>query len=64
MELKQGFSSEEGKGNVPKEIPESGLGNDFVGRKDAHAVDFGSRIRLGGEMAAHDLEFLEAHLRE
>lgn len=34
--------------DAPEEIPEPRLGNNFVGRKDAHAVDLGSRLGLGG----------------
>ena len=50
------------KDDAPQEIPESGLGDDFVWRKDAHAVYFGIRFRIGGEMATDDLVFLKSHL--
>jgi hypothetical protein len=43
------------KDDAPQEIPESGLGDDLIWRKDAHAVDFGIRFRFGGEMATDDL---------
>jgi len=29
-----------------KEVPEAGLGDDIVGSKDAHAVEFGCRVGL------------------
>lgn len=45
----------------PQKVPEARLGDNLVGRKDAHAIDFGSRFRLGGEMATDDLVFLDAH---
>jgi len=46
---------------LPQEVPESRLGNNFIGRKDAHAVDLGSRLRLTGQMAPDNLVFLERH---
>lgn len=46
--------------DVPKEIPETRLGHDFVGRKNAHAVDLGRGLVLGGQMPSYDLIFLEA----
>lgn len=49
--------------DTPQEVPEAGLGDDLVGREDAHTVNLGGRIMLGGEMAADDLEFLETHSR-
>jgi hypothetical protein len=49
--------------NTPEEIPEPRLRDDFIRRKDAHTVDFGSRLGLRGQMTPDDLEFLKAHLR-
>jgi len=46
---------------APQEIPEAGLSNDLVGREDAHAVDFGSRVQLGGQVATDDLVFSKTH---
>ena len=46
-----------------KEVPEARLGDDFVGREDAHAVELGRGLRLGGEMATDDLIFFETHLQ-
>ena len=46
----------------PQEVPETRLGDDLVGREDAHTVDFWSGLRLSGEMATDDLVFLERHL--
>lgn len=43
-----------------EEVPETALSNNRVGRKDAHTVELGSRLRLGGQMAANDLVFLQA----
>ena len=48
--------------HVPEKIPEPRLGDDFIRRKDAHAVDFRCGVGFGGEMAPNDLEFLKAHL--
>jgi hypothetical protein len=48
---------------APQEIPESRLGNDIVGRKDAHTVYLGIGFMLRGEMATDDLIFDEAHLK-
>ena len=45
---------------LAEEVPEPRLGNDIVGRKNAHAVDLGGRVGLAGEVAADDLVFLEA----
>jgi hypothetical protein len=42
-----------------EEVPEARLGNDIVGGKDAHAVQFGRRVGLGGQMAPDDLVLLE-----
>lgn len=47
---------------VPQEIPETRLRNDFIGRKNAHAVNLGGGLSLSGEVATDDLEFLERHL--
>jgi len=49
------------KKSVPKEVPEARLGNDLVGRKDAHAVDFRGGVCLGGQVASDDLVFLKTH---
>ena len=49
---------------LAKVVPEAGLGDDFVGRKDTHAVDFGCWLMLGRKMAADNLVFLERHLLE
>lgn len=49
---------------APQEVPEARLGDDFIGRKNAHTVDLGSRVGLGGQMAPDDLVFLERHLAE
>ncbi len=35
-----------------QEVPEAGLGDDRVRRKDAHAVQAGVRVGLGGQSAA------------
>jgi len=43
-----------------KEVPEAGLGDNLVRRKDAHAVEAGSRVGLRGQMAPNDLVLLEA----
>ena len=46
-----------------KEVPEARLGDDFIGREDAHAVELGRGLRLCGEMATDDLVFFETHLQ-
>jgi hypothetical protein len=46
-----------------QEIPESGFGDHIIGSEDAHAVEFGGRVRLGRQMAADDLVFLETACR-
>jgi hypothetical protein len=46
---------------APQEIPKTRLRNDLVRCEDAHAVDFRSWVRLGGQVAADDLEFLKTH---
>lgn len=43
-----------------EEVPETALSNNRVGRKDAHTVELGGRLSLGGQMAANDLVFLQA----
>lgn len=48
--------------HAPQEVPETGLGDDLIGRKDAHAEDLGRGVLLGWQMAADDLVFLERHL--
>ncbi len=47
--------------HVPQEIPEARLGDDLIGRKNAHAVDLGGRLCLGGQVPSNDLIFGEAH---
>lgn len=42
-----------------KEIPETGLGNNLIGREDAHAIEGGAGVSLGGQMAPNDLVFLK-----
>lgn len=42
-----------------QEVPETGLGNDLIGGKDAHAVELGGGVALGGQMAANDLVLLK-----
>ena len=43
-----------------EEVPEAGFGDDGVGCEDAHAVEFGGRVGVGGEVSADDLVFVEA----
>jgi hypothetical protein len=43
-----------------KEVPEAGFGDHGVGCEDAHAVEFGGGVGVGGEVAANDLVFVEA----
>lgn len=38
-----------------QEVPEPGLGHDGVGRKDAHAVELGRGVGLGGQVTPDDL---------
>lgn len=38
-----------------EEVPEARLGNNCVGSKDAHAVQLGGRVCLGGQVAPDDL---------
>ena len=47
--------------SLPEEVPEAGLGDDFVGREEAHAVQLGGAVRRGGQMPPDDLVFLERH---
>ena len=53
--------AQETRNNAPEEIPETGLRNNFIGSEDAHAVDLGRRVRLGGQMAPNNLVFMETH---
>lgn len=48
---------------IPKEVPEPRLCNNLVRCENAHTVDLGGRIRLGREMATHDLVFEKTHLQ-
>jgi hypothetical protein len=48
--------------SAPQEIPKSRLGDDLIGREDAHAVYLGIGLTLRGEMTTDDLIFDEAHL--
>ena len=43
-----------------QEIPEAGLGDHSVGCEDAHSVEFGGWVRVGGQVAPDNLVFLEA----
>lgn len=47
---------------LAKKVPETALGDDLIGRKDAHAVDLGCWVVGGRQMAPDDLELLVAHL--
>ena len=58
MRRKLGVSARD----VPHEVPETRLGDDLIGRKNAHAVDLGGGLILGGEVTADDLVFVERHL--
>lgn len=42
-----------------EEVPETGLGDDIVGSKDAHAVQLGSWVGVRGQVAPNDLVFDE-----
>jgi len=42
-----------------KEVPESRLGHDIVGRKDTHAVELWRWVCLRGQVAPNDLVFLK-----
>ena len=48
--------------SAPQEIPEPRLGNDLIGRENAHAVYLGIGLTLRGEMTTDDLIFDKAHL--
>jgi hypothetical protein len=50
--------------DAPQEVPEARLGDNFIGREDAHAVNLGVGLTLSGEMATDDLVFLERHLED
>ena len=52
-----------GDWDVPQEVPETRLGNDLVGRKYTHTVDFGGGLMLAGQVAAEDLVLRERHLQ-
>jgi hypothetical protein len=43
-----------------QEVPETGLCDNGVGSKDAHPVELGGRVGLGGQVAANDLVFRKA----
>lgn len=43
-----------------EEVPETALGNNRVGRKDAHTVELRSGLGVSGQMAPNDLVFLQA----
>lgn len=42
-----------------QEIPEARFGDHIVVREDAHAIQLRRRVRIGGQVAADDLVFLE-----
>lgn len=42
-----------------QEVPEARLGHNSVRRKDAHAVQLGRRVRLGGQVTPDDLVLVE-----
>ena len=46
---------------LAEEVPEAGLGNNFVGCEDAHAVELGGGLSIGGQVPADDLIFLDSH---
>lgn len=43
-----------------EEVPEAGLGDNIVGRKNPHAVKLGGRVGLAGEETSNDLVLLKA----
>lgn len=43
-----------------EEVPETALGDDIVGSEDAHAVELGGRVGVGGQVAPDDLVLLQA----
>lgn len=45
---------------LAKEVPESRLGDNLVGRKDAHAVKLRGGVGLAGQVTPDDLVFLKA----
>ena len=42
-----------------QEVPEARLGDDIIGGEDAHAVQLGGGVGLGGQVAANDLVLLK-----
>lgn len=44
---------------TPHEVPVTGLGDDWVGCEDSHAVQGWGGIALGGQVAADDLVLLK-----
>lgn len=44
---------------APQEVPVTGLGDDRVRRKDAHAVEPRGGVGLGGQMPPNDLVFVK-----
>jgi hypothetical protein len=54
--------STEKLGITPQEVPEPGLGDDLVGSKDTHTVDFWVWLCLCGQVTPYDLVFFETHL--
>ena len=47
---------------MPQEVPEPRLGDNLVGREDAHTINLGNGFMLRGQVAADDLVFVERHL--
>jgi len=47
---------------LPEEVPEPRLRDDLIRRKDAHTIDFRSRLGLRRQMTPDDLIFLKAHV--
>lgn len=43
-----------------EKVPEPRLGDNVVGRKDAHAVQLRGRVAIGRQVTANDLVFVEA----
>ena len=58
MRRKLGVSARD----VPQEVPETRLGDDLIGRKNAHAVDLGGGLMLRWQVTADDLILVERHL--
>ncbi|OSX73421.1 hypothetical protein BU14_0350s0014 [Porphyra umbilicalis] len=48
---------------LPHVVPEAGLGDHRVGRKDLHPEDGGVRFPVGGDLAAHDIVLVKPRLR-